>query len=81
MGRPCPPGAGERRALARADTSRLFAGIPGGLCRGGLAIGAGGAIVAGSEPEEMVLKARPLLEAVGGTLERDRRALAVRIVR
>ena len=40
---------------------------------GGLSIGAGGAIVAGSDPqdelEEMLLKARPLLEAVGGTLE------------
>ena len=39
----------------------------------GLTIGAGGAIVAGSEPEaeleEMLLKARPLLDAVGGTLE------------
>ena len=44
----------------------------------GLTIGAGGAIVAGSEPEaeleEMLLKARPLLEAVGGTLEGGRRA-------
>ena len=44
----------------------------------GLAIGAGGAIVAGSDPEaeleEMLLKARPLLEAVGGTLEGGRRA-------
>ena len=43
----------------------------------GLTIGAGGAIVAASEPEaeleEMLLKARPLLEAVGGTLEADRR--------
>jgi para-aminobenzoate synthetase len=42
----------------------------------GLTIGAGGAIVAASEPEaeleEMLLKARPLLEAVGGTLEADR---------
>jgi para-aminobenzoate synthetase len=41
--------------------------------RDALTIGAGGAIVAGSEPEaeleEMLLKARPLLEAVGGTLE------------
>jgi para-aminobenzoate synthetase len=39
----------------------------------GLTIGAGGAIVAGSDPEaeleEMLLKARPLLKAVGGTLE------------
>jgi para-aminobenzoate synthetase len=39
----------------------------------GLTIGAGGAIVAGSDPEaeleEMLLKARPLLETVGGTLE------------
>jgi para-aminobenzoate synthetase len=43
----------------------------------GVTIGAGGAIVAGSEPEaeleEMLLKARPLLEAVGGMLEDDRR--------
>jgi para-aminobenzoate synthetase len=43
---------------------------------GGLTIGAGGAIVAGSEPEaeleEMLLKARPLLESVGGTLETGR---------
>jgi para-aminobenzoate synthetase len=43
----------------------------------GLTIGAGGAIVADSEPEaeleEMLLKARPLLGAVGGTLEGDRR--------
>jgi para-aminobenzoate synthetase len=49
----------------------------------GLTIGAGGAIVAGSEPEaeleEMLLKARPLLDAVGGTLEGDRRvAVAAR---
>jgi para-aminobenzoate synthetase len=39
----------------------------------GLTIGAGGAIVAASDPEaeleEMLLKARPLLETVGGTLE------------
>jgi para-aminobenzoate synthetase len=39
----------------------------------GLTIGAGGAIVAASQPEaeleEMLLKARPLLESVGGTLE------------
>jgi para-aminobenzoate synthetase len=45
----------------------------------GLTIGAGGAIVAGSDPEaeleEMLLKARPLLETVGGTLE-TRRELA-----
>jgi para-aminobenzoate synthetase len=38
----------------------------------GLTIGAGGAIVAASDPEseleEMLLKARPLLESVGGTL-------------
>jgi para-aminobenzoate synthetase len=49
----------------------------------GLTIGAGGAIVAASEPqaelEEMLLKARPLLQAVGGTLEADRRvAVAAR---
>jgi para-aminobenzoate synthetase len=50
---------------------------------GGLTIGAGGAIVAGSEPraelQEMLLKARALLEAVGGTVEADRRvAVAAR---
>jgi para-aminobenzoate synthetase len=42
----------------------------------GLTIGAGGAIVAASDPkaelEEMRLKARPLLETVGGTLETGR---------
>jgi para-aminobenzoate synthetase len=42
----------------------------------GLTVGAGGAIVAASEPEaeleEMLLKARPLLETVGGTLEAGR---------
>jgi para-aminobenzoate synthetase len=46
----------------------------------GLTIGAGGAIVAGSEPEaeldEMLLKARPLLESVGGTLETGRELAA-----
>ena len=46
----------------------------------GLTIGAGGAIVAGSDPpaevEEMVLKARPLLETVGGTLEAGRELTA-----
>jgi anthranilate/para-aminobenzoate synthase component I len=40
--------------------------------RRGLRIGAGGAIVAASDPdaeyEEMLLKARAVLEAVGGTL-------------
>jgi para-aminobenzoate synthetase len=47
----------------------------------GLTIGAGGAIVAGSDPqaelEEMLLKARPLLETVGGTLEAGRELTAV----
>jgi para-aminobenzoate synthetase len=42
----------------------------------GLTIGAGGAIVAGSDPQaeldEMLLKARPLLETVGGVLEPGR---------
>jgi para-aminobenzoate synthetase len=46
----------------------------------GLTIGAGGAIVAASDPEaeleEMLLKARPLLEAVGGTLEAGRELAA-----
>jgi para-aminobenzoate synthetase len=44
--------------------------------RDGLTIGAGGAIVAASDPEaeleEMLLKARPVLETVGGTLEAGR---------
>jgi para-aminobenzoate synthetase len=43
----------------------------------GVTIGAGGAIVAGSHPQdelmEMLLKARALLQAVGGTLEAGRR--------
>ena len=47
----------------------------------GLMIGAGGAIVAGSDPEaeleEMLLKARPLLEPVGGTLQTGRELAAV----
>jgi para-aminobenzoate synthetase len=46
----------------------------------GLTIGAGGAIVAGSDPEaeleEMMIKARPLLETVGGTLETGREVAA-----
>jgi para-aminobenzoate synthetase len=45
-----------------------------------LAIGAGGAIVAASDPEaeleEMLLKARPLLETVGGTLAPGRHLAA-----
>src|SRR3954470_6488737 len=48
---------------------------------GGLAIGAGGAIVVGSEPEaelqEMLLKARALLQAVGGTVDTAPRITAV----
>jgi para-aminobenzoate synthetase len=48
---------------------------------GGLSIGAGGAIVAGSDPQdelqEMLLKARPLLDAVGGALETGRRVAVV----
>jgi para-aminobenzoate synthetase len=48
----------------------------------GLTIGAGGAIVAASDPEaeleEMLLKARPLLETVGGTLAAHREAAAHR---
>jgi para-aminobenzoate synthetase len=48
----------------------------------GLTIGAGGAIVAASDPkaelEEMLLKARPLLETVGGTLEAGRDLAAAR---
>ncbi|HYY23073.1 MAG TPA: chorismate-binding protein, partial [Thermoleophilaceae bacterium] len=46
----------------------------------GLTIGAGGAIVAGSDPEaeleEMMIKARPLLETVGGTLDTGREVAA-----
>jgi para-aminobenzoate synthetase len=46
----------------------------------GLSVGAGGAIVAGSDPEaelaEMRLKARALLEAVGGVLEAGRHLAA-----
>jgi para-aminobenzoate synthetase len=42
----------------------------------GITVGAGGAIVAASEPEaeleEMLLKARPLLDTVGGTLDAGR---------
>jgi para-aminobenzoate synthetase len=48
----------------------------------GLALGAGGAIVAASEPDaehdEMVLKARAVLEAVGGTLVDARELAAAR---
>jgi para-aminobenzoate synthetase len=48
----------------------------------GIAIGAGGAIVAASEPraelEEMLLKARALLEAVGGALQADPRLAVAR---
>jgi anthranilate/para-aminobenzoate synthase component I len=46
----------------------------------GLTIGAGGAIVAASDPEaeleEMLIKARPLLETVGGTLAAGREVAA-----
>jgi para-aminobenzoate synthetase len=48
--------------------------------RHGLQIGAGGAIVAGSDPEaehdEMLLKARAVLDAVGGSLVDDRQLAA-----
>jgi len=50
--------------------------------RGGLQIGAGGAIVAASQPdaehEEMLLKARAVLAAVGGTIVADREPAAAR---
>src|ERR671923_210435 len=50
--------------------------------RHGLQIGSGGAIVAASDPDaehdEMLLKARAVLEAVGGTLVDDRRLAATR---
>ncbi|HEY6692543.1 MAG TPA: aminodeoxychorismate synthase component I [Solirubrobacteraceae bacterium] len=50
--------------------------------RHGLQIGSGGAIVAASDPDaehdEMLLKARAVLEAVGGTLTDDRRLAATR---
>jgi para-aminobenzoate synthetase len=49
---------------------------------GGLQIGSGGAIVAASDPDaehdEMLLKARAVLEAVGGTLSADRRLATAR---
>jgi para-aminobenzoate synthetase len=48
----------------------------------GLTIGAGGAIVAASDPkaelEEMLLKARPLLETIGGRLAAPRELAATR---
>jgi anthranilate/para-aminobenzoate synthase component I len=48
--------------------------------RHGLMIGSGGAIVAASDPDaehdEMLLKARAVLEAVGGTLVDDRELAA-----
>jgi para-aminobenzoate synthetase len=50
--------------------------------RGGLQIGSGGAIVAASDPDaehdEMLLKARAVLEAVGGTLAGERTLVAAR---
>src|SRR5215208_6369718 len=50
--------------------------------RHGLQIGSGGAIVTASDPDaehdEMLLKARAVLEAVGGTLTDDRRLAATR---
>jgi para-aminobenzoate synthetase len=50
--------------------------------RGGLQIGAGGAIVAASDPEaeheEMLLKARAVLAAVGGRIVADRELAAAR---
>ena len=50
--------------------------------RHGLQIGSGGAIVAASDPaaehDEMLLKARAVLEAVGGTLADDRELAAAR---
>jgi para-aminobenzoate synthetase len=50
--------------------------------RGGLQIGSGGAIVAASDPDaehdEMLLKARAVLEAVGGTLAAERKLAAAR---
>jgi para-aminobenzoate synthetase len=50
--------------------------------RGGLQIGSGGAIVAASDPdaehEEMLLKARAVLQAVGGTSVDDRELAAAR---
>jgi para-aminobenzoate synthetase len=48
----------------------------------GLQIGSGGAIVAASDPDaehdEMLLKARAVLAAVGGTLSDDRELAAAR---
>jgi para-aminobenzoate synthetase len=50
--------------------------------RHGLQIGSGGAIVAASDPDaehdEMLLKARAVLEAVGGTLAAERKLAAAR---
>jgi para-aminobenzoate synthetase len=50
--------------------------------RRGLEIGSGGAIVAASDPDaehdEMLLKARAVLEAVGGTLAAERKPAAAR---
>jgi para-aminobenzoate synthetase len=63
-----------------ADLSIVIRTLVGS--RGGLQIGSGGAIVAASDPdaehEEMLLKARAVLQAVGGTSVDDRELAAAR---